>query len=305
MTGSVTPDAPNTAVRAFSVSLPAPLDVAKSVGFLRRNGDDLLDRWDGTTLRRVLLVSGRPVPLAMVPTGDISRPRLSVTVHDTHHAVSEAHLQTAVLSQFVSAPEAWKKLCRSDRGLRDLDDKHPGVRLLTLTDPFYSLVRSISAQQVNLRWAVTLRGRLVHLLGTRYDIGESVVYRLDPARMAGQSVAELRSLQFSTRKAEYLITVAEAAASGQLEVADLAARPDSEVISQLMTLRGVGRWTAEWLLCRVLGRPVVVAGDLVVRKVVGRLYGTSQTPSEAETRRLCGHWGPGGAVAQQLILETL
>lgn len=292
-------------LRTFSVQLAGPLDLDRSLGFLQRNGDDLLDRWDGRTLRRVLHLAGRPVPTVMRPAGDRRRPGLRVTALLSSPLLPLRDLRAAVAGQFVTAPDAWENLCRRDPDLAALDAQQPGIRPLTLTDPFYSLVRSISAQQVNLRWAVTLRARLVGLVGTRCAVGDQTMYYLEPARLAGLAVADLRQLQFSTRKAEYLITVAEAAASGRLDTDLLASEPDGEVIRQLTALRGVGRWTAEWMLSRVLRRPIVVAGDLVVRKVVGRLYRTGSIPTETETRRLTAHWGPAAAIAQQLALETM
>jgi len=68
---------------------------------------------------------------------------------------------------------------------------------------------------------------------------------------------------------------------------------------------GIGRWTAEWLLARTLGRPRVVAGDLGVRKAVGAAYLDGRMPSEAEVRAATAHWGPAAGVAQQLLLHWL
>jgi len=70
-------------------------------------------------------------------------------------------------------------------------------------------------------------------------------------------------------------------------------------------VRGIGRWSAEWFLARTLGRPRVVAGDLGVRKAVGRLYGAPATPSELEVRRLTAHWGAAATHAQALCLHDL
>jgi DNA-3-methyladenine glycosylase II len=57
-------------------------------------------------------------------------------------------------------------------------------------------------------------------------------------------------------------------------------------------------------MARTLGRPRVVAGDLAVRKAVGRLYNAGM-PSENETRHLTTHWGDAAIVAQALALNDL
>lgn len=79
---------------------------------------------------------------------------------------------------------------------------------------------------------------------------------------------------------------------------------DEQLIAHLTRLPGIGRWSAEWFLARTLGRPPVVAGDLGVRKAIGRLYDAGM-PSETETRLLTAHWGAAATLAQALALHDL
>jgi len=80
---------------------------------------------------------------------------------------------------------------------------------------------------------------------------------------------------------------------------------DEDVIQRLCTIRGIGRWSAEWVLARTLGRPRVVAGDLGVRKAVGLAYLSRPLPSESEVRSATAHWGRSAGVAQALLLHAL
>jgi DNA-3-methyladenine glycosylase II len=79
------------------------------------------------------------------------------------------------------------------------------------------------------------------------------------------------------------------------------------VIARLVALRGIGRWSAEWILARALGRPCVVAGDLAVRKVVARAYlgytSGVTLPDEAAIRHATAHWGAAASIAQGLLLH--
>jgi DNA-3-methyladenine glycosylase II len=179
------------------------------------------------------------------------------------------------------------------------------VRPVRQLDPLAAIIRSISAQQVNLKWAATVRRRLVEAYGRPHTLGAYQVFSLEAERLAGASVEALRALQFTTRKAEYIIGLARAVAEGRLDLAALQVLSDAEVIAQLTALRGLGRWTAEWFLARTLGRPCVAAGDLGVRKAVGAVYLQGRMPSEAEVRELTAHWGEAAGVAQQLLLHAL
>jgi DNA-3-methyladenine glycosylase II len=131
------------------------------------------------------------------------------------------------------------------------------------------------------------------------------VWSLEPEPLAAASAADLRALQFTTRKAQYIIGVADAVIAGALDATRLSALDDERVIAELVTLAGIGRWTAEWLLARSFGRPVVVAGDLGVRKAVGMAYRGGEMPSEKEVRAFTAHWGEAAGVAQQLLLHVL
>jgi DNA-3-methyladenine glycosylase II len=215
----------------------------------------------------------------------------------------------AIRTTLLPPPPSYQMLLQSDPVIATLDARFPGLRTVRQFDLFAALIRCVSAQQVNLRWATTTRRRLAEAFGDRHTLDGHAIYRLNPARVACANVAELRALQFTTRKAEYIIAIAEAIASRTLDLVTLAALPDDEVIARLTAIRGVGRWSAEWILARTLGRPAVVAGDLGVRKAVGRYYldlpPKAPLPSEEETRRAVAHWGDSANLAQTLLLAGI
>lgn len=295
-------DAP---VAQFEVSLPGPLDVSASLDLFRRSGDDLLDRWDGAWLLRTHTVGRRIIPYACLLRGTLEAPALLVEVE---RADDRAPVEAALRATFVQAPaEDYAALLRADPVVAAFDARYPGLRPVRQFDLFTALVRCISAQQVNLRWATTTRRRLAEAFGERHIIGAHEVYGLRAERLAEASVADLRALQFTTRKAEYIIGAAREIASGALDATELATLPDDAVIARLVALRGIGRWSAEWILARSLGRPCVVAGDLAVRKVVARAYlghvKGEPLPDEATVRRVTAHWGASAAIAQGLLLH--
>lgn len=275
------------------VELPGPLDLAASLEPLRRSGDDLVDRWDGAHLVGTI----GPVPYAAAGGGDLARPWLEVT--------AAADVAAAVAARFAPAPPSFAALCRSDPVLGALDARFPGVRTVRRPDLLAALIHCISAQQVNLAWAATTRRRLAEAFGRRLTVAGHTVYRHDAGRLAAAPLAELRRLQFTSAKAAAIIEVAGAVAEDRLRLDELAALADAEVIARLTALRGIGVWSAEWVLARTLGRPVVVAGDLGVRRAVGAAYLGGTLPSPDEVRRVTAHWGGAANAAQQLLLHAL
>ena len=233
--------------------------------------------------------------------GAIDAPAVEVTA-----PVADAELvESVVRDSFVTWHDALADLRERDPVIARVDEAHRGVRPVIHRDPLTALIRSISAQQVNLRWASEIRRRLAERFGTELWIDGEVVASLDAARLAAASVEELRELQLTTAKSRSVIAVAGAAHQGLLERDDLAALDDDALTARLVALPGIGPWSADWYLARTLGRPRVVAGDLGVRKAVGLAYLDGRLPSETEVRSLTAHWGAAAGVAQQLLLHDL
>jgi DNA-3-methyladenine glycosylase II len=303
------------AAEPLRVELPAPLDIGGSLELFRRSGDDLIDRWDGTRLLRAAPLdaarstsastsakAAQWTPFSAVARGSVAEPAFDIVAYD------HAHLDTVrrtVQTTFTALPDGWADLLARDPVIAKLDAKFPGIRQIRQLELFTALVRCISAQQVNLRWAVVTRRRLAEAFGTRHALGDEVVYSLDPARLAEVDPAEIRALQFTTSKAVSIVEVARTLAVEGLSSESFDGASDDEVIQNLVRIKGIGRWSAEWVLARTLGRPCVVAGDLGVRKAVGLVYLDDPRAPEMAVRAATAHWGDAAGVAQALLLHAL
>jgi DNA-3-methyladenine glycosylase II len=276
--------------------------VAGSLEMFRRAGDDGIDRWDGSTLVRTVQLDGGAAAYTVTTRGTVGMPRVAVATERANDLKAVTRL---VKRTFVADELALARLRAVDPVIAALDHRYPGLRPVRQFDLLGALVRSISAQQVNLEFATVTRRRLAEAFGRRYAVGGYQAWRLDAAVLAGLRVTDIRALQFSNRKAEYIIGAAQAIAAGVISLSLLEGLPDKQVISQLTALRGIGLWTAEWLLARTLGRPRVVAGDLGVRKAIGLLYRDGALPSEADVRAATAHWGNAAGIAQVLALQAL
>jgi DNA-3-methyladenine glycosylase II len=287
---------------SFSVQWPGPLDIAMCVEGFRRWGFDGIDYWDGQVWVRTIQLGGRQAIVACVPSGTVTSPTADLHVSDESDVDA---IKTVVQGLFVAAHEAFENLLAEDPVIARLESRCTGLRPVLQGDLFTNLIRSITAQQVNLRWAATTRLRLAERFGEPRTILGRRVFSIKPDRLAAADPRVLRALQLTTRKAEYIVNLARCVAEGKIDLDALRAQPDEAVIERLTQLRGIGRWTAEWFLARGLGRPRVVAGDLGVRKAVGAAYLQGAMPSEAEVRRLTSHWQEAAGVAQQLVLQGL
>ena len=285
----------------MSLAFNRQIDFGASLAPLGRWGDDLIDRFDGHRLLRTISVAADQPPLpyaADVPQAPSAQLELRVS-----DAAPEA-VADLVAATFVTQTDALHALSARDPLIAQLAERYPALVPVLIPDPFHALVRSISAQQINLAFAARIRQRLALAYGTRLEIGTDFVYVLRSEALAEATVEDLRALQLTYAKARAVVATARAATAGELQRHDLERLDDETLIAHLTRLPGIGRWSAEWFLARTLGRPRVVAGDLGVRKAVGRLYGVGM-PSEDETRRLTEHWAGAATVAQALALHDL
>ena len=208
--------------------------------------------------------------------------------------------RTSALPQGV--PSYWED-AKNDLGTADpvlgevierfSQDPDQDIPLKSRGDLFYTLAQSIVGQQISAAAAAAVWSRLVTLLGD-----------VDPRKVIEYSVEELRSVGLSQRKAEYLLGVAQA--MPQLLDFPWMQMTDDEVRDTLITLRGVGAWTAEMVLIFTLTRPdILPLGDIGVIRAVERLYHQGERLSKSEVEEIAERWRPYRTVAVWYLWRTI
>lgn len=145
-----------------------------------------------------------------------------------------------------------------------------------------TLLRTIVGQQVSVAAAASIWKKLEGALG---DLD-------NPATLAAVSIEDMRPFGLSRQKASYAHSLAEAVASGALDLRNLSA-DDEEAIAALSSVKGIGRWSAEIYLLFAEGRADIwPAGDLAVQIEIGRILGLDARPTEKATRLLAEPWRP-------------
>jgi DNA-3-methyladenine glycosylase II len=147
---------------------------------------------------------------------------------------------------------------------------------------YATLLRTIIGQQVSTKAAESVWRKLEGIVG---DLTE-------PANIVGASDEQLREAGLSRQKASYARSLADEVTSGRLDLANLPA-DDEQAIAALVSIKGIGRWSAEVYLLFAEGRTDIwPAGDLAVQIEVGRILGLEARPSEKLTRELAEAWRP-------------
>jgi DNA-3-methyladenine glycosylase II len=194
-------------------------------------------------------------------------------------------------------PEAVEHLRRADPVLREVIDRVGPIELTTEPDLWWSLVDSIMSQQLSVKAASTIIGRLAAL-------GASG--RPTPAEMLALDDDALRAAGLSRAKVRYVKDLAARWLDGSLDHARIPAMTDEEVIAELTRVKGIGTWTAEMILIFTLGRPdVLPVDDLAIRVAAQQLYGLADRPGRDELLRIGESWRPWRTLASRYLWRSV
>lgn len=274
----------------------APFDFALLVAYLRTAPLASLERLDDGRYRRAVRIDNRDVLLTLSPVDGQGKPRLLLEVHGADVRSETLAAASATVRRAFNLdidPAPYLDHVAGDPALGPRARRWAALRPVLLLDAFEALMWAVVGQQVNVRFARTLKAALVELCGRNLVIeGETWPLFPTPEAVAALDPAALTARQFSRAKATYVIDLAAKVASGELDLDAIGRLPRDEALARLMHYRGIGRWTAEYLLMRVYGDPdAMPAGDVSLHTIIGTAV-LGRRVTEAELRALAERWAP-------------
>lgn len=191
--------------------------------------------------------------------------------------------------------DACKHLIKKDRVMRRLIPQFGDACLQSRGDPFVTLARSIVGQQISVQAAQTIWDRFVLL-----------PKQLTPNAVLKLKVDDMRACGLSARKVEYLVDLALHFQSGALHANNWPEMQDDAIISELVAIRGIGRWTAEMFLIFYMMRPnVLPLDDVGLINGISQNYFSGETVSRSEAREVAAAWKPYCTVATWYLWRSL
>ncbi len=235
------------------------------------DGDRLaLWYWRGDAPQRLLL---HAAPGGVTVDGDIG------TAQRVFHVDAPSLLPMAALP---AEPPAHRILYR----------RYAGIRPVLFADAFEGIAWTILGQQVTVGLAGKLKRNVATRYGCRIDgIFGPVTLFPRPGALTAISIDDFRVLHLSRQKAETLLTITQSMHVGQWRPDVLYEQPTNAAIAELQRFRGIGQWSAEYILLRVVGHPdVLPAGDVALQRAWTRLTGATTRLGEADLRHAGEAW---------------
>jgi DNA-3-methyladenine glycosylase II len=293
------------------IPLTPPYSFERLLNRLKTHPDPQLQVDDANQrLVRVFRVGSRAVLVRLQFVGTMDDPMIRLETPAALTLTEQQSLEKTVRHMFCAdldlAP-IYRQMREHER-LGVLADRFRGLRFLLDSDLFQSMVKTIIGQQINLAFAASLIERLMELAGEALvdEEGHRYLSFPTPEAVASLSVSDMRALQFSQRKAEYIIDYAKAIVNGTIDLYRLWQMEDEEIMAYLTPLRGIGRWTVECVMMFGMGRPdLLPAADIGLRNGIQLVYGLTEKPDEKEIRRIGEEWAPWRSICSLYIWEAV
>lgn len=189
--------------------------------------------------------------------------------------------------------ELFYEIAKRDRLLKQPAETFYGLRIMGIPDLFEALVWGILGQQINLQFAYTLKRRFVETFGEKMEQDEKTYWLFPTADYVSTlDVEDLTILKTSTKKAEYIIGIAQLLASNQLTKQQLMEVETMAEAEQILTsIRGIGPWTANYVLMRCLRfREAFPIDDVGFHNAVKDVGGYDAKPDKQTLKQLAIPW---------------
>jgi AraC family transcriptional regulator, regulatory protein of adaptative response / DNA-3-methyladenine glycosylase II len=289
---------------AFRIALPPSYSIGHALEYLGRDDESLTLRVQGRTLATGLRLGGAPAVLrAEIGAGAVAA-SLEAPGPLPADAAARAHTHLLRLLGLHRDPGPFERRVAAFPELAPLIQGRRGLRIPQVPDPFDALAWVIVGQQITLTFAFTLRERLVRRTGT--PAGSGLYAPPTAEAVANLEVEALMVEQFSRRKAEYLIGAARQVVAGELALDRLGAGSAVRMESELLAVRGLGPWSANYLMMRCFGfEDCLPVGDAGLVHGLEKFFGLPARPDANATRELMQVFAPYRSWATFHLWQTL
>ena len=170
-----------------------------------------------------------------------------------------------------------------DKKLKKIISSVGECKIRTISNPFEALVEAIITQQISDSAGKSISLKFKNLFGKKYPT---------PSDVVKLSKDEIKSVGLSRMKAEYIFDISQMIVDKKLDFKIFKKMSNEDVISELIKIRGIGKWTAEMYLIFALGRmDIFPLGDLGLINGIKKLYDL-ENPSTDEILEITNSWIP-------------
>ena len=289
-----------------------PFSLGLTVWALRRSPHNEVDRWDGRTYSRIFVLHGTAVKVTVSQAGTPGRSELHLTVDAENGVPGSVQAEiSATIGRILSLQvdlTGFYAFAEGNDLLRPLVRQFTGMKPPRFAAIFEALVNAVSCQQVTLDLGIALLNRLARAHGRAFREGDTVLHAFPlPEDLARLVPDDFRQLGYSRSKGRAIIGLAQEALRGTIDQGVLERMDDAAAAASLSRLRGIGRWSAEYVLLRGLGRThLFPTGDVGAQRSLRSFLGLAADSDIEQLARVTSGWQPyAGLIYFHFLLGKL
>ncbi|WP_338598577.1 hypothetical protein V6M85_07905 [Sulfolobus tengchongensis] len=286
-----------------------PFNLVYTAWLLKRSSKNLLEHIEGNSYIRSLTIDATPV-LVKVTQINLSRgSSINIELHADSEYEAEKVVKTIekMVGMYVDLYRFYN-ISTNNNQLKFLVNKFIGAKPVVFPTIFETLVNAITCQQVSLESCLTILSRLVVKLGEKIKENDKIFYSFpDPIKLSKSSEEELRSIGYSRPKIRYIKQIATKFSDNELSEEKLNTLSDDDIISVFSKLKGIGKWSLDYILLRGYGKlNVFPTGDVGAQNKIRKFFNLSYTPNDKQIDEMLKPWSNyKGLVYFYLLLASL
>ena len=290
----------------LTLALPEEFNYQHCLQFLKRSPKELLHTLDGNTVNKAIRIETEVILFSVREEQDA----LVIDFINT----KPTPLQREKTKQFVTEwfdletdLKPFYQLAKKDELLKPLIKKYSGYRIVGQPDLFESLVWAVLGQQINLGFAYTLKQRFVEKFGDALHWNGNTYHLFpSPEKVASLTDDDLLPLQFSRQKSKYTVGIAQAFVEGSNSKHQLTGLPLAEAKEKLMTIKGIGNWTANYALMKTFRYPdAFPLEDAGLHNALKNQLGLDKKPSLDQVKKIFKKYAGWEAYATLYLWKSL
>ena len=190
-----------------------------------------------------------------------------------------------------------KEKLSKDPKLRKIIANVGDFQIRTLKNHYEALIDSVITQQISDAAGMSIAQRFRDIFGNAYPLPEDVLAKRDSV---------LLSSGITRAKLDCIKDISKRVSTGEIKFQKFFRMDDEEIISELVEIKGIGRWTAEMFLIFGLGRlDILPLGDLGLKRGIQKMYSLSELPTNENILKISAKWRPYRTVATWYIWKGI
>lgn len=266
----------------ISLKPPVPFTL-KHIKRVYASRSDSSCLWINDALYLVLLNKNNdPLLIKIEEFGTPNQPVLLVTTPSDFDCIPKI----SHLFSFQDDLKSFYFTIRSDPVMNQIVNQYYGTHIFHARSFFESAVIAILEQQISVQAANKIRGRFINQFGRGPIQFEGIAFRAFPTPhdLLESSIDDIRSIGISMNKARAIHNLAQCLAEGSFQIQSLSPHFKDFSLKRIMALKGIGLWSAQYILTMGLAWSDVIAhGDLGLRKAISHYYKEGQPVSVEES----------------------